>query len=247
MPLEILVVAALSLLAEAAPEKPPDLVDVAGYDTRFVIDIRYATADNFFGKAVYPEARCILLRVVAERVVRAQRYLDERHPGLRLSFKDCYRPDHVQQVLWDAVKGTERARYVANPSTPTGSIHAYAAAVDVTLADASGAELDMGTPYDHLGPLAEPRHEPRFLREGRLTEAHVRSRRILRAAMRSAGFVGLRNEWWHFNAAPAKVVRARFRRLDIPFRAVPYPDSPAPRSDRPAGRPAKESPSSGSP
>ncbi len=199
------------------------LVDVEGLDERFHLDVRYATSDNFFGRAVYPQSRCLVLAEVGEQLERAQAYLNRRHPGLRLLFKDCYRPDHVQKVLWDAVKGTPKARYVANPATKTGSIHAYGAAVDVTLADEAGTELDLGTPYDHLGPLAEPRHEARFLASGELGAEAVERRRILRAAMRAGGFVGLRNEWWHFNAAPASEIRARHRRLDVPFSAVPRP------------------------
>ena len=209
--------------ATATPDAAP-LVDVAGLDARFVLDIRYATADNFFGEQVYPEARCILRRDVAKQVTKAQRWLDAHHPGLRLLFKDCYRPDPIQHVLWDAVKGTSKAAYVANPNTKTGSIHSYGAAVDLTLADAQGEELDMGTPYDHLGKLAEPRHEARFLARGELTQAQVDRRLILRRAMtEGGGFVMINNEWWHFNAAPAAEVRKKYRRLSVPFEAVPRP------------------------
>lgn len=203
----------------AAPAS--DLVDVAALDTRFLLDIKYATSDNFFGKTVYPEARCILRKEVATMVVKAQRWLDAHHPGLRLMFKDCYRPQAVQHVLWNAVKGTPKARYVANPHTRTGSIHSYGAAVDLTLADADGRELDMGTPYDHLGKLAEPRHESRYLAEGKLTKAQVKNRKTLRVAMTKAGFRIIRNEWWHFNAAPSKVIRKKYPRLDVPFSSVP--------------------------
>lgn len=214
---------ALTALAASLAGAPPapDLVDVAALDDRFVLDIRYATKDNFFGQKVYPEARCVLLRFAAKKVVKAQAWLDAHHPGLRLMFKDCYRPDPIQHVLWDAVKGTKKARYVANPNTRTGSIHSYGAAVDLTLADQKGEELDMGTAYDHLGRLAEPRHEDEYLASGELTKAQVKNRRILRKAMLTAGFTMIRNEWWHFNAAPSKVVRKKYRRLDVPFTAVP--------------------------
>lgn len=200
---------------------PPVLVDVAKLDDRFRLDIRYATEDNFFGKKVYPTARCLLRPEVAKMVVKAQAWLDEHHAGYRLLFKDCYRPDHVQHVLWDAVKGTKKARYVANPNTKTGSIHSYGAAVDLTLADEDGKEVDMGTPYDHLGPLAEPRHEARYLKSGKLTKKQVDARLVLRNAMtKGGGFVIIRNEWWHFNAASSKTIRRRYERLDLPFSAA---------------------------
>ena len=215
--------ALLASIALGAGPKP-DLVDVAGLDGRFLLDIRYATEDNFFGKKVYPEARCVLRRDVAKMVQKAQAWLDKRHNGLVLMFKDCYRPDPVQKVLWDAVKGTPKARYVANPNTKTGSIHSYGAAVDLTLADHLKVELDMGTPYDHLGRLAEPRYEAEYLDSGELTTEQVRNRQILRDAMvKGGGFHIIRNEWWHFNAAPSKVIRKKYKRLSVPFSAVPKP------------------------
>lgn len=212
---------ALILLVLASTEPLPELVDVTTLDPRFLLDIKYATEDNFFGKKVYPEARCLLVKSVAEKIVAAQRWLDDHHRGLRLMFKDCYRPHSVQLVMWEAVKGTPKARYVANPHTKTGSVHSYGAAVDLTLADEGGREIDMGTPYDHLGELAEPRYEAKFLREGKLSEAQLRNRRILRQAMRESGMHGLLNEWWHFNEHAPDAIRNKYPRLDVPFSAFP--------------------------
>jgi D-alanyl-D-alanine dipeptidase len=207
---------------EAESQDASALVDLDGLHPLFLFDVRYATADNFFGKKVYAEARCLLRRPIAERMVAAQDWLTRHHPGLRLLFKDCYRPHSVQFVLWEAVKGTPRSAYVANPHSRTGSIHSYGAAVDLTLADADGHELDMGTPYDHLGPLAEPRRESEFLARGELTRAHLSRRLILRRAMREgARMKGIPNEWWHFEAGTKAEVRARYARLDVPFEAVP--------------------------
>lgn len=213
--------AAVLLLAmiSAAPEVP--LVDVSKLHPSFILDVRYATAENFFGKKVYPVARCLLRPGPAEKLVNAQKWLEKNHPGLRLMLKDCYRPASIQFVLWDAVKGTPQSKYVANPYSRTGSIHSYGAAVDLTLADAAGKELDMGTPYDHLGELAEPRKEKKFLAEGKLTQAQVDNRLILRTAMKQAGFKTIPNEWWHFNDGTHEEVRARYEKLDVPLTAVP--------------------------
>lgn len=199
---------------------PPDLVDVTDLSDKFRLDIKYATAENFFGEKVYSEARCIVRRSVGEKMVRAQEWLDAHHGGLRLLFKDCYRPDRVQHVMWKSVKGTPKARYVANPHGKTGSIHSYGAAVDLTLADDQGRELDMGTPYDHLGPLAEPRHETKYLTEGKLTQAQIDNRKILRGAMKAAQMRGILREWWHFNEHPKKIIRKKYQRLDVPFSAL---------------------------
>ena len=221
-----IVLATLVLLAgtgTSAHAKPPvqvpageePLVDVAPLHPKLLLDIKYATTDNFFGKAAYPVAACVLRKRIAERMVAAQKWLDEKHAGLRLMFKDCYRPDRVQWIMWEAVKDTPKRGYVADPTKGKGSIHAYGAAVDVTLADAEGHELDMGSAYDHLGKLSEPRHEARFLSEKKLTRAQVENRHILRDAMVHAGMKPIPNEWWHFNG-PTR----GYRRLDVPLEAI---------------------------
>lgn len=213
--------ALLSIFLGAPPAVP--LVDMAAVLPRAQLDIRYATKDNFFHKVAYPEARCLLRPSLAQKLKRAQRWLDAHHPGLVFRFKDCYRPKAAQRLLWDAVKGTKKARYVANPDTKTGSIHSYGAAVDLTLAHEGGDELDMGTPFDFLGRAAEPRHEARLLAAGRLTKAQVNNRKLLRRALLKAGLRMIRNEWWHFNEYPAREVRRRYKALDIPFDRVPGP------------------------
>lgn len=204
------------LVASSTSAEPLVRVD-AGLHPAILVSLPYATSDNFFGRKVYPVERCLLRARVAAKMLAAQRLLDREHPGLRLMFKDCYRPDSVQRVMWRAVAGTPKSGYVANPNTPTGSIHSYGAAVDVTLADASGRELDMGTPHDFLGKLAEPRHEARFLAEGKLSEAQLASRKILREVMRRAGMRSIPNEWWHFDDGTHAEVRARYERLDLPL------------------------------
>jgi zinc D-Ala-D-Ala dipeptidase len=213
-----------ALLSGAPPVEVPKgeepLVDVSAIEPRFVIDMRYATAENFFSQKVYPIATCALRKNVAEKMLKAQRWLDEKHRGHRLMFKDCYRPDRVQWVMWDAVKGTKKSGYVADPNSSTGSIHSYGAAVDVTLADKEGREVDMGTEHDHLGPLAEPRHEERFVKEGKLTAEQVEHRRILREAMIAAGMKMIPNEWWHFNDGSPRDVRRKYTRLDVPLESV---------------------------
>ncbi|HSN91275.1 MAG TPA: M15 family metallopeptidase, partial [Anaeromyxobacteraceae bacterium] len=88
--------AAALALALAAP--PHDLVDAARLVPDAVLDVRYATADNFLGRRLYPEARCLLLRPVAERLARAAARLQRE--GLRLRVYDCYRPLSVQRQMW---------------------------------------------------------------------------------------------------------------------------------------------------
>lgn len=208
------------LLSKVVPAGEEPLMDVMSMSDRFLLDLKYATTDNFFGQKVYPIARCLLRKTVAWRMIEAQAWLDQHHKGLRLLFKDCYRPDDVQWIMWAAVKGTPKAAYVANPETRTGSIHSYGGAVDVTLAREDGKEVDMGTPYDFLGKLAEPRHEERFLKEGKLTPAQVQNRRILREAMLHVGMHMLQNEWWHFNADIPANIRKKYSRLNVPLESA---------------------------
>ncbi len=111
-------------------------------------------------------------------------------------------------LLWNKVKGTQQQNYVANPTR--GSLHNYGFAVDLSLMDAQGREVDMGTPFDAFTPMAEPRVEAQMLREGKLTETQVGNRKILREAMEEMGFRQLPIEWWHFDALPADRVRSAY-------------------------------------
>lgn len=197
------------------------LVDVTTVEPKVMLDIRYATADNFTGQVLYPVARCVLRPEVAAMVKRAQAWLDAHAPGHVLLMKDCYRPERIQRRMWDVVKDTKMRGYVANPNSKTGSVHNYGAAVDLTLAK-DGVELDMGTPYDHLGILSEPRHEARFVKEGKLTQAQVDNRVLLRRAMtEGGGFRSIPNEWWHFDALQGEALRKTYDKLDVPLEDVP--------------------------
>lgn len=197
------------------------LVDIKQVEPKVQLDIRYATADNFTGQVLYPVARCILRPEVAQMVKRAQAWLDTNAAGNVLVMKDCYRPEHIQHRMWDVVKDTKMRGYVANPNSKTGSVHNYGAAVDLTLSH-DNKELDMGTPYDHLGILSEPRHEARFVAEGKLTQAQVNNRLILRRAMtEGGGFRAISNEWWHFDALQGQALRKKYEKLDVPLEDVP--------------------------
>ena len=128
----------------------------------------------------------------------------------------------IQRELYAAVAGTPRAGYVANPDGPTGSVHTYGAAVDVSLMDVHGQEVDMGTPFDHVGRLAQPRYEAAYLRAKKLTRRQVAHRHMLRRALVAAGFRTIRNEWWHFDAVQGAALRRRYTRLDVPLADVPH-------------------------
>jgi D-alanyl-D-alanine dipeptidase len=202
--------ALLLAAAPIPPAVPTGLVDLAGRLPDAVLDIHYATADNFVGRPLYPVARCLLLPEVAERLTRAAAAL--RRQGFRLQLFDCYRPLSVQRKLWQAMP---KRGFVADPAT--GSHHNRAAAVDLSLADLAGAPLEMPTGFDDFGPKARA-----WATEG-VTPAARRHRDLLRNAMTAAGFAVNPVEWWHFDAPGA----AGLPLLDLPLDGPPAP--------RPAG------------
>ena len=165
---------------------PARWVEPTRLDSTIRLDIRYATADNFMGEAIYPCARCLLRPEVAAAIVAVHRELQGAGLGGLVLF-DCYRPSSLQRRLWEK---SPDPRAVAPPSR--GSMHARGLAVDLSIIDREGHEVDMGTPYDHFGPRAY--HGARGL-----APAAVERRERLRSAMERAGFRPLRSEWWHYS------------------------------------------------
>ena len=195
---------AVALMLGGADGGTGALVDATGRVPGLVVELPYATTDNFLGKAVYPEgARCLLLPAVAERLASAARALAAR--GFRLKAWDCYRPVHVQWAMWKLVP---RRGYVADPHS--GSHHNRGAAVDVTLVTLDGAPVEMPTPYDTFGPAAH--------HGSSAGTAEARGHReALRQAMVDAGFRPNRMEWWHYDAPEHRGAPL----LDVPL--VPAP------------------------
>ncbi len=190
----------------AAPANPaggaprPDLVDVVRLVPDAVVDLRYAGADNFLGRPLYPEARCLLLRPTAERLARAAARLRRR--GYRLLLWDCYRPLSAQREMW---RLRPRPGYVADPRR--GSHHNRGAAVDLSLAGADGRPVEMPTAFDTFDRRARADAVDGISAPARL------HRRLLRQAMEAEGFLVNPREWWHFAARDAW----SHPLLDVPF------------------------------
>ncbi len=179
------------------PPPPPPPVPVIDYDTTqwtelirldssILLDLRYATANNFMEQRVYDCGRCFYRPKVARALLAVHRELGRQ--GLGLKMYDCYRPAPYQQRLWDILPD---ARYVARPSR--GSLHSRGAAADLTVVErATGEELDMGTGYDFFGEAA-------YTTTTGLPAEVLANRALFQAAMRRQGFGTIRTEWWHFN------------------------------------------------
>jgi D-alanyl-D-alanine dipeptidase len=169
---------------EAAPV-PKGWVDVASLDPTIAIDIRYATTNNFMEAKIYDCPACFLREEVAKAILAAHKDLQTQGFG-GLKMFDCYRPAPYQQRLWDKKPD---ARFVTNPKK--GSMHSKGGAVDLTIIDTQGNELDMGTPYDYFG-------EKGYSTYTNLPPEVLKNRRTLTAALKKVGFKDIRTEWWHY-------------------------------------------------
>lgn len=159
---------------------------VTDLDPTIVLDIRYATSNNFTKAKIYDCPACLLRPAAAAALVKVHRALKGKGYG-GLKMFDCYRPRPYQQRLWDKVPN---ANYVTPPAK--GSMHSRGAAVDLTIIDRNGKELDMGTPYDFFGRAAHTDYT-------QLPANVLANRRLLQKEMEAAGFAGIRTEWWHFS------------------------------------------------
>ena len=188
------------------------LVEIAEFVPGVQVELKYSTTDNFINSDVYGDLDlCYLRGEAAVKLKQAQELLQEEMPGYSLLLYDCTRPHRVQQVMWDQLDIPYKRNYLAPPSE--GSVHNYGCAVDLTVVNELGEPLDMGTPFDFFGPLAQPQKEASMLASGKLTEEQHANRLLLRRTMRKAGFYDIRTEWWHFNAFSNKVTKRRFSRI----------------------------------
>ncbi len=191
--------------SEATSPLPADarLVDIRSVNTKIALDIRYATTNNFLKRKVYPVGRCVLRGAAAKRLSQVQDDLAKN--GLGLKVYDCYRPLSVQKQMWQIKPDP---RYVANPAT--GSRHNRGAAVDITLVDRNGKELEMPTGFDDFTEKAHRNYK------GASAQAKKNSK-LLEEAMKKYGFIPLATEWWHFDAPGWD----KFSILDVGFGEIP--------------------------
>jgi D-alanyl-D-alanine dipeptidase len=165
---------------------------------------------------------------VIERLLQAQRLLQERNPGCRLAIFDAWRPLAVQRFMVAYAIAEECKRLGVDPHLPSAELeavehevgrfwappsddpatpppHSTGAAVDLTLAGSDGATLDLGSPIDAIGAVSEPDHFAVVAREACDSEQRNQAilfqqrRDLLASVMLEAGFAQHPNEWWHFS------------------------------------------------
>lgn len=187
---------ALGRQAQAAEGPPreegtfraPDLVELIRLDRTLKLDVRYATANNFAGRAVYAEARAFLQRPAAEALVRASRALRKR--GYGLAVFDGYRPWSVTKLFWE-ITPADKKQFVADPAK--GSRHNRGCAVDLTLYDLkTGRQVSMPGEYDEMSERSHINYAGGTAEQRRLRD-------LLRAAMEAEGFKPYEPEWWHYD------------------------------------------------
>ncbi len=155
------------------------------------LDLRYATENNVTGKAFYTRAACFLHEAAHQHLMESCQVA--RNMGYTLKVFDGFRPLEAQQFLWDNSPNPE---FVSNPET--GSCpHCRGVAVDLTLVDAEGKELDMGTGFDDFT-------ESSFHSAANISHAAKRNRAILRGIMLYSGWDFYENEWWHYQLFDAR-------------------------------------------
>ena len=203
------------------------LVNVQQLDSEILVELKYATEDNFVGENMYGTLRtAYLLPHFAQKVVRAQKLLRERKPGYSLLIYDAARPISVQRRMRQAVEGTPLEIYVADGTR--GGRHNYGVAVDLTIVDESGRPIDMGAKFDHFGEeawvgndadvtLAAYKAYVKKQQERGLISAEAAANRTLLLEIMDA--VGLRpyvKEWWHYQERISmSATRERYKLLDF--------------------------------
>jgi len=172
-----------------------ELIELINLDPNIQLDIRYATTNNFTGKVIYSDARCYLQKEAAYSLIAVVKEL--KPLGLGIKVFDGYRPLEAQKILWNSASRkfpdeTERALYVANPTT--GSRHCRGTAVDLTLINLSnGAEFEMPSDYDDFSEKAHREYSSMNSEKIRI------NCKLLELVMEKHKFEPQSTEWWHFD------------------------------------------------
>jgi zinc D-Ala-D-Ala dipeptidase len=199
------VIAGLLVMPLAARAQDNGLTEIIKRESTIRLDLRYATTNNFTGRVLYDQARAFMQGVAAEALIRA--HARARADGFGLTIFDAYRPWRVTKQLWDATPPAKR-NYVANPAK--GSRHNRGCAIDLSLHSLkTGKLVDMPTGFDDFSERAH-----RDYRGASPTALANRAR--LARYMEAEGFIGMSNEWWHFDYRDW----ADYPVLDVPFTAL---------------------------
>lgn len=233
----------ISILCCAACTQSPDgfdakmqeynLVDIRTLNSDILVELKYSTTDNFVGVDMYGDLETAYLeRSFANRVVEAQRILQERHPEYTLLIYDAARPISVQRTMRKIVEGTEFQDFVADGTR--GGRHNYGVGVDLTIATLDGKPIDMGAGFDDFTEAASVKGtsdnadpSTRTLKvykdyinglanRGIISHKAAANRILLVEIMHEAGLYPYRREWWHYEEIISmSTVRSKYKLLDF--------------------------------
>jgi D-alanyl-D-alanine dipeptidase len=175
------------------------LTDVRTLDSSIVVDLRYATPNNFTGAPLpgYLANRAFLRREAAAALARVQRDLEPQRLGIKIF--DAYRPVRATLAMVDWTQRVNRPDLLKDGYIASRSRHNLGLAVDLTLIDlATGLELEMGTPFDTFSAAAHTANA---------TGLVAVNRQKLKTAMEREGFLNYDQEWWHYTFNVANPLR----------------------------------------
>ncbi len=176
------------VLPEATTLTPrdEDMARVADYIPDILTELKYSTDHNFTGQVIYDFQDVYLRYGTVKKLRDAQAAFAEL--GLRLKIWDGFRPVSAQFALWEACPDDN---FVANPNLGYSN-HTRGNAVDVTLVDETGRELEMPTEFDNFSAKADRDYSD-------CTDTQRENAMLLQEVMEKNGFSGYFGEWWHFN------------------------------------------------
>lgn len=191
------------------------MVEVTSFAPHIRVQLKYATRDNFIGTNMYGTLRKAYLHPnLARALARAQKTLEREKPGYAFLIYDAARPQSVQRRMYQAVAGTPKKIYVAAPER--GGRHNFGVAVDLTIVDAAGKPLDMGSPFDHFGEEAHLGDEGARVKQGIFAPEVPANRALMQRLLGAEGLRPYDKEWWHYQERMSMPeVRKQYRLLDF--------------------------------
>ena len=193
-----------TLNATIASDSNKRMIDLQHIIPDIILDLRYATANNFMHKKLYPPVTATYIRLPAAKALQNIQ-IELSKLGFGLKIYDAYRPYSVTEKMWEPIKDD---RYVADPKK--GSGHNRGIAVDLTIIDLkTKQELPMGTGYDNFSDTAHQSFTA-------LPQNILQNRNLLNTLMQKYGFRPFETEWWHYSLPDP----SKYEILDIPFKKL---------------------------
>ncbi|MDR1096662.1 MAG: M15 family metallopeptidase [Tannerella sp.] len=191
------------------------LININKLDSSIKVDLKYASDANFMKTNMYGSLKEAWLRPeLAERLAKAQEKLKKYRKDLSLLIFDAARPVSIQRLMYERVKGTPQAVYVADPGN-NGGFHNYGMAVDLTVTNEETGNLDMGSDFDFFGEESHAGSEIELYKRKKISLDAVKNRFLLYSFMLEEELFPHPHEWWHYQYHLDEKDKNRFGLLDF--------------------------------